>query len=264
MKNDQLIERLRKRDFTAVIFDFDGTILDVKIPLEKSIEEVFTEKGMETDLESTVQEIGAVLESIQGYPIPKILLQSYDIFQQITALEKLSFLKKFRMALKIFTKYQTYSKDEAVLFPGIKTLLEYLKKGTELFIISHNQTKNVLEHLQKEEIEHYFKGVFGADELPDLKPSPEALLPVLKQYKNIKSKNFLILGDMPSDIVSGQEAGVHTIGIASGISKKEVLNQYSPDILVDSITELLSLIGIENGRVSNSNPQNKTQLKIKS
>jgi len=255
MKNDQLIEKLRKRDLKAVVFDFDGTILDIKKPLEKSIEEVFTEKGITTDMESSVLEIGAVLESIQGYPIPKILLQSYDIFQQITALEKLPFLKKFRIALKIFAKYQTYSK-EAELFPGIKPLLEYLNKGTDLYIISHNQTKNVIEHLQKEEIEKYFKGVFGADELPALKPSPDALLPVLEQYKTTRSKDFLILGDMPSDIESGQEAGVHTIGIASGISKKDVLENYNPDLLVDSISELNDLLGIKNGRASDSNVQN--------
>jgi len=251
MKNDQLIEKLRKRELKAIVFDFDGTMLDIKKPLEKSIEEVFTEKGIASDLESSVLEIGAVLESIQGYPIPKILLQSYDIFQQITALEKLTFLKKFRVALKIFAKYQTYSK-EAELFPGIKPLVEYLNKGTDLYIISHNQTKSVREHLQKEEIEKYFKGVYGADELPALKPSPDALLPVIEQYKNISSKKFLILGDMPSDIESGQEAGVHTIGIASGISKREVLEGYHPDLLFDSIIELNELLGIKNGRPSDS------------
>ncbi|MFX1337555.1 MAG: HAD family hydrolase [Promethearchaeota archaeon] len=251
MKNDQLIEKLRKRELKAVVFDFDGTILDIKKPLEKSIEEVFTEKGIASDLESSVLEIGAVLESIQGYPIPKILLQSYDIFQQITTLEKLTFLKKFRVALKIFAKYQTYSK-EAELFPGIKPLLEYLNKGADLYIISHNQTNSVREHLQKEEIEKYFKGVYGADELPALKPSPDALLPVIEQYKNTSSKKFLILGDMPSDIESGQEAGVHTIGIASGISKKEILENCNPDLLFDSIIELNELLGINNGRSSDS------------
>lgn len=262
MKNDQIIEKLRKRDFTAIIFDFDGTILDIKIPLERSIEEIFTEKNIHTNMESTVQEIGAVLESVQGYPIPKILLQSYDVFNQITSLENLSFLKKFRIAMKIFSKYQIYSK-EANLFPGIITLLEFLKKGSDLFIISHNQTKNILEHLQKLEIKKFFKEIYGADEIPALKPSPEALLPVINKYKNAKSKDFLIIGDMPSDIISGQEAGIHSIGIASGISKKDILEHYSPDILVDSIIELLSLMGIEDGRISNTKAQNKNSVKIK-
>ena len=63
---------------------------------------------------------------------------------------------------------------------------------------------------------------------------------------------------MPSDIESGKEAGVHTIGIASGISKKDVLENYNPDLLVDSISELNDLLGIKNGRASDSNVKNKS------
>jgi beta-phosphoglucomutase-like phosphatase (HAD superfamily) len=147
MKNGQVIEKLKAKQYKAVIFDFDGTILDVKKPLDTAVTEVFNEKGINTDMEATIHEIGAILESIQGYPIPKILLQSYDIFQHITALQKHSFLKKFRIALKIFSKYQVYSKD-AQLFPGIIDLLEYLK-DLDLYIVSHNQTNNVIEHLQE-------------------------------------------------------------------------------------------------------------------
>ena len=67
---------------------------------------------------------------------------------------------------------------------------------------------------------------------------------------------------MPTDIEAGKEAGLCTVGIASGISKKEVLADFRPDLLVNSITELLELIGIKNGRISNSNVQES--LKIKS
>ena len=67
---------------------------------------------------------------------------------------------------------------------------------------------------------------------------------------------------MPSDIEAAKEAGLCTIGIASGISKKDVLANISPDLLIDSLEELLDLIGIKNGRISDSNVQ--TTLKIKS
>jgi phosphoglycolate phosphatase len=264
MKNDQaILEKLKSRSFRAIIFDFDGTILDIKKPLEQSIQEVYNEKQISTDMESAIQEIGAVLESIQGNPIPKILLQSYDIFKYISSLQHLTFLKKLSIAMKIFSKYQTYSK-EAELFAGIKTLLEYLSKNIDLYIISHNQSKSVVEHLEKEEIMKFFKGVYGADMLPELKPNPKALLPVFSQYKNTKTKDFLIIGDMPSDIQAGQETSIGTIGIASGISKKEILEQCHPDLLVDSIIDLLSLIGINEGRFSNSNAQKQGKLKIKS
>ncbi|MFX0069920.1 MAG: HAD family hydrolase [Candidatus Hermodarchaeota archaeon] len=264
MKNDKkLVEKIKSRSLKAIIFDFDGTILDIKDPLRKSIEEVYDEKGIVTEMDSTIHEIGSVLESIQGYPIPKILLQSYDIFNHITSLEKLSFLKKFRVALKIFSKYQDYSK-EAQLFPETKVLLEYLYKNVDLYIVSHNQTNSIIEHLQNLEIDKYFIDVYGADKLTSLKPDPKALVPVIEKYKDTKIKDFLIFGDMPSDIEAGKELGIFTVGIASGISKKEILEQYSPDILVDSITELLNLIGIENGRFSDSNIQDQNSLKIKS
>ncbi len=259
-KNDQeIIDKIRSRSFHGIIFDFDGTLLNVNEPLKRSIEEVFKEKQINAEIEFAMQEIGSTLESIQGHPIPKILLQSHEIFKYLTVFKGLTFLKKLRITMKIFSKFQIYSKD-AELFPGIKDLLNFLKSKCKLFIVSHNQTRNVLEILQREEIEDYFEGIYGADELPALKPDPDALLPVLEKYKSVKSKDWVILGDMPTDIEAGKEAGIHTIGIASGISKKEVLADLRPDLLVDSISNLLDLIGI--GRISDSNARDS--LKIKS
>ena len=262
ISHDQnLIEKLRSRSFRGVIFDFDGTLLDIMEPLQKSIEEVLNEKNIQTDMDLTIREIGATLQSIQGYPIPKILLQSYEIFNAITTLNNLTYLKKFRIALKIFGKYQQYSK-EATIFPGSKELISFLKKNCILFVVSHNQTRSIIETLEKEEINHYFKEIYGADKLPALKPHPDAFLPILEQYEKVKGSEWLVFGDMPTDIEAGKEAGICTIGIASGISKKEVLAEYQPDLLVDSIIELLDLIGIKHGHISNSKVQ--ASLKIKS
>ncbi len=260
MKTDEIVlEKLRSRSFHGVIFDFDGTIIDIREPLERSIEEVFREKQIKSDMETTIQEIGAILESIQGYPIPKILLQSHDIFKYLTVLNHLTFLKKLRLAMKIFSKFQAYSKD-AKLFPGTKELISYLSKNCNLFIVSHNKTENIIEFLQKEGIDSYFEGVYGADMLPALKPSPDALLPPLEKSGNFTGKEWLMIGDMPTDIEAGREAGLFTIAIASGISKKDILARTYPDLLVSSISELLSLI--DDGRFSNSNT--KSSLKIKS
>ena len=261
MNDQKIIKKLRERSFRGIIFDFDGTLLDVMDPLKRSIEEVYTEKNIQADMDLTIQEIGTTLESIQGYPIPKILLQSYEIFKAISSLSHLRYLKKLRIAMKIFGKYQQYSK-EASIFPGSKELISFLKKDCVLFIVSHNQTRSVIESIEKEGLEKYFEEVYGADKLPALKPHPDAFLPVLEKYKKIKGSEWLVFGDMPTDIEAGKEAGLCTVGIASGISKKEVLAEFQPDLLVNSITELLELLGIKNGRISNSNV--RTSLKIKS
>lgn len=240
-KGNQLIKRLQSGSFQAIIFDFDGTLLDVREPLEKSIEEVFIEKNIQTDMETTIQEIGALLETIQGYPLPKVLLESYEMFKYISALQGLTYFKKLRIAIKIFSKYLDYSK-EAPIFPGVKPLLKKIRKFCDIFIISHNKTATIFEHLEKEGIDDFFKEVYGSDKIPVQKPDPLALQPALETYDNRKRSEFLMIGDMPSDIIAGREAGFWTIGIASGVSKKEILAENQPDLLIDSLDDLIKII----------------------
>ena len=156
--------------------------------------------------------------------------------------------------------WKTPERISRIFFPGTKELLSFLGKSCKLYIISHNKTENIVKALQKEGLDPEFEGIYGADMLPALKPNPEALTPPMKKSGNYKGREWLILGDMPTDIEAGKEAGLYTIGIASGISKKEVLAEFQPDLLVNSLTELLNLI--DNGRFSDINAQ--SSLKIKS
>lgn len=240
-RNNQLIEKLKSGSLKAIIFDFDGTLLDIRQILKKSIEEVLVEKSINTEIDTTIQEIGALLETIQGYPLPKVLLESYEIFKHITSLNHLTYFKQLRMAIKIFAKYLEYS-DDAPFFPGVKPLIKNLKKHNDLFIVSHNKTETIRDHLKKEDIDSYFKGIYGSDRIPVQKPDPMALQPPLETYKNLKRDEFVMIGDMPSDIIAGQEAGFWTIGVASGVSKKEILSEYEPDLLADSLDDILKIL----------------------
>jgi HAD superfamily hydrolase (TIGR01549 family) len=240
-REEQLIEIIKNGSLRGIIFDFDGTLLDIREILEKSIEEVLIEKKLDIDMERTIQEIGALLETIQGYPLPKVLLESYEIFNHITALNNLTYFNKLQLAVKIFAKYLEYSKD-APLFPGVKPLLKKIKKKFDLFIVSHNKTKTIIEHLDKEGIEDYFKAIFGSDKIPVQKPDPMALQPPLEIYKERRRDEFVMIGDMPSDIIAGQEAGFWTVGVASGVSNREILAEYNPDLLITSLTDLNKLL----------------------
>ncbi|MBY8981470.1 MAG: HAD family hydrolase [Candidatus Lokiarchaeota archaeon] len=245
MNNEnQLVKWIKSNLLRIIIFDFDGTLLDIRDVLKNSILEVFEEFEIETDINLALKEIGSVLESIQGYPIPKIILQTHKIFKFIRSLEHIDFLRKLEIATKIYTKYLEYEKS-APLFSGVKPLLEKLSKKFDLYIISHSQTKNLIRHLQEKSINKYFKGIFGVDKLPSLKPDPTAFEPVFNQYRRIDRNEFLIIGDMPTDIEAGQEAGIWTIGIASGISNKDLLFDCQPDLIIESIYELYDIFGLE-------------------
>ena len=240
-REQQLLERLRTGSLKAIIFDFDGTLLDIREILEKSIEEVLIEKRIDVDMETTIQEIGALLETIQGYPLPKVLLESYEIFKHITSLDNLSYFKQLRIAVEIFSKYLEYSKN-APFLPGVKPILKKMSKSFDLFIVSHNKTETIIEHLEKEDLESLFKGVYGSDKIPVQKPDPMAFQPPLETYNKKKREEFLMIGDMPSDITAGSEAGFWTVGVATGVSKKEILLEYKPDILINSLDDLLQML----------------------
>ena len=258
ISDNQLVKRLQNGTIRGIILDFDGTILDIRESLQKSIEEVFEEKKIKTDIETTMQEIGALMEIIQGTPLPKILLESFELFKYITSLQSLTFFKKLRVAVKIFTRYLTLAK-EAPFYPEANEFINKFKKTYDLFIVSHNQTKNIIPHLEDNKVKSAFKGIFGADLLPGLKPDPSSLNPVFESYKSCNLKDFVMIGDMPSDIQAGKEAGIWTVGVASGVSKKEILTEFSPDLLIGSLDELKKII--ENKNVSNTSTKNSVKIK---
>jgi len=260
MNNDnQLIKALHSKSIRGIIFDFDGTLLDISEPLRTSIEEIFERKKINADIDTTIEEIGALMETIQALPLPKILLQSHELVKHISSFQSLTFLRKLEIAARIFTKYLTYAK-EAPFFPGSIELLKKLSKSYDLYIVSHNQTRNLEDHLEREGIENLFKGVYGADLLAELKPSPDALLPVFENYKSYKVKEFIMIGDMPSDIEAGQEAGVWTIGVSTGVSKIETLANFHPSLVIESLEDLKKIL--KKKSVSDSNAHK--ELKIKS
>jgi len=256
--DNELVKRIQNGTIQGIIFDFDGTLLDIREPLRNSIEEVFNEKQINFDIETTMQEIGALMEIIQGTPLPKIILEAFELFKYITSLHSLTFLKKLRIATKIFTTYLTYAK-EAPFYPEANDFLKKFKESYDFFIVSHNQTKNIIPHLEGNNVKSMFKGVFGADLLPELKPDPSSLNPVFESYKSCNLKDFIMIGDMPTDIQAGKEAGVWTIGVATGVSKKEMLEEFKPHLLIDSLDDLKRLI--ENKNLSHSNSQNSIKIK---
>jgi len=256
--DNELAKRIQNGTIRGIILDFDGTLLDIRESLRTSIEEVFDEKQINYDIETTMQEIGALMEIIQGTPLPKIVLEAFELFKYITSLHSITFLKKLRIATKIFTTYLTYAK-EAPFYPEAEEFIRKFRKTYDFFIVSHNQTKNIIPHLEENKVKSVFKGVFGADLLPALKPDPDALNPVFESYKSCNLKEFIMIGDMPSDIQAGRSAGVWTVGVASGVSKKEILAEFEPDLLIDSLDDLKRLI--ENKNLTNSNSKNNIKIK---
>ena len=71
-----------------------------------------------------------------------------------------------------------------------------MRKNHDLFIVSHNKTETIIEHLEKEKFDNDFKGIFGSDKIPVQKPDPMALQPALETYKSRKRDEFLMMAGL--------------------------------------------------------------------
>ncbi len=234
----ELQERLERGTIKAVILDFDGTMLDINDPLHKSVAEVFQKYGIYADWGRTMIEVGTVLDTVQALPIPKILLESYDIFKMVSAMDQYRLMKKLRVAMSIFSKYQKLAED-AKLCPGVEDLLKALSGRTKLFVVSHNRTKKIQDALAKFNLAKYFTGVYGVDQLPALKPDPQSVEFAAAQVRPYKPEEILVIGDMPTDIEAGAAAGFWTVGVATGFIPYDHLQVAGPDVLVHNLPEFI-------------------------
>lgn len=240
-----LVDLLRHEALKVVIFDFDGTLVDIRPPLRRAVGEVFNKHSIYRgdELDQTLREISAILEAAQALPLTKIILNAHDIFKVVSGLEHLRVLRKLKIGTEIFAKYPTYARD-AALFPGARALIRHLAEFAELFIVSHSRTDHIRDYLARHDLASVFTGIFGTDALPAMKPDPRALDPVLIAMDAVAPGEIVMVGDMPTDVDAAHGAGIHSIGVASGLSQPAVLRDAQPTLLVDSLLQLNQLLGV--------------------
>ena len=118
-----------------------------------------------------------------------------------------------------------------VPFSSTGPLLRKLSIDNCLYIITNRQNKDLaFEQIKSLGWKDYIQEVLVTTQ----KTSKVSLI---KEYVKI-SKDDVLIGDTGEDILAGKELGTKTIGVASGSLSKNILLEYNPDFVVDSIAEI--------------------------
>lgn len=217
-----------------VLFDIDGTILQMKKGISKEIFSRFlinlfgknienahipTFHGM-TDLQ-IIKEIALNI----GYPFEQIEENLTEIWSDLS---------------KDYVKY--CKKENMKLMPGIVELLDLLDKDDDikLGLLTGNIKNNAYAKLDVYGLSHYFPvGAFG-DDCYDRDKLPEiAFRRANEYYKGAKfnSDNSMIVGDSPLDIKCGKSNNMSVLAVATGWSSREELAEHSPEFLFDDFKD---------------------------
>lgn len=142
-----------------------------------------------------------------------------------------------------FALYKDIFRDNCMYevkpYDGIPELLDALKTaGARIAVLSnkpHQETVSVIESLFGK---GYFDIIQGQKEGVAIKPSPEGVFHILEQL-GLTVDEILYLGDTSTDMKTGKNAGVFTVGALWGFRDRSELEENHADAVIGNPLELL-------------------------
>ncbi|MGK0268269.1 MAG: phosphoglycolate phosphatase [Paraglaciecola sp.] len=208
--------------YKAIVFDWDGTLMD---------------------------SIGKIVESMQtsakhlGLPTPSFE-QAKDVIgiSLLPALKQLFNIQDEKAALELFHTYKEHFKDHtqiiSPLFSGTIPLLESLKQQGYILAVATGKGRQGLEHnWQHSDTKHFFSASRTADDAQS-KPSPDMLQQLLSEL-NLTADQVLMVGDTTYDMAMAEAINMDRIGVSFGVHSADTLQKHTPLAVIDSLEELL-------------------------
>lgn len=200
----------------AVIFDFDGTIVDSLAAVIRVLEQVTG--ASEPMSESEVEK-----------------LENMSMWQVARAM-KLPFYKVPTVMLRGRHMFHNHMQSVRV-HPGIAELIEMLHQKVPLFVLSTNRTANIEKYLTWHGLDRYFSRIYGgANPLSKVSKMRELLA-----RESLEPKDVWCVGDEIIDIKSARKTGMSVAAVTWGYSSSEGLEAHKPDALVNTVSELRAL-----------------------
>jgi HAD superfamily hydrolase (TIGR01509 family) len=204
----------------ALVFDFDGLILDTEEPVYRSWLEVYQAHGEELPFERWVQIVGSTttgfhpqhhLEERLGRPLPKEVLD-----RRIG--------RRTEMVLA-----------QAVL-PGVVQHLDAAReRGLQVGVASSSTREWVAGHLARLGILERFECVRCRDDVANAKPEPDLYLAVL-DCLGVSASDAIAIEDSPNGVAAAKRAGMRCVAIPNSITAGLDLSE--ADITLGSLAEL--------------------------
>ena len=210
--------------YKAVLFDFDGTIMDTNTIILKSWKHTFnTVLGRDPVHEEIVATFGEPLEVTMAKLFP-----DRDTHEMV----------------ETYRNYQRHIyRDDITMFPGMKdVILELQKRGYLIAIVTSRLWYSTRTGLYKFDIADCFDAVVSAEDTTIHKPDPTPCLLCLEKL-GVKPEEALMVGDSKYDILCAHNAGVDAVLVSWTISVGEELRkQLAPEYYVTDAAQLLDIV----------------------
>lgn len=205
--------------FKCVLFDFDGTVFDTVEGITKSIRYAINKHGMDAPLDE--------LRCFAGPPLVEKFMEVYSVSED----QAKQLVADFR------ERYKPIGLYECRVFPGIKELLERLKKaGVKTGITTMKPQEHALMLLERENMLGLFDVIYGSSFAQT--ESKQLLVERAIESLGASKADAVLVGDTKYDIHGAHGCGVKAVGVRYGYAANGELEKAGADWIVEDMAEL--------------------------
>jgi HAD superfamily hydrolase (TIGR01509 family) len=204
----------------ALIFDFDGLLVDTESPAFASWQALYAEYGYELSLELWKDAIGTN--------------RGFDTIAHLATLVRKPLDRAEVLARRQELKHELSMGQP--LLPGVLELLEQARAmGLSCAVASSSDRAWVTGWLDQHGIAGHFACVRTADDVAETKPAPDLFLSAAACLGTLPGA-CLVFEDSPNGILAARAAGIRVVAVPGAITRQITLPP--ADLTINSLDEM--------------------------
>lgn len=212
----------------AVIFDYDGTLVQLNIDFFR----------MRQEVDKLLMLYGLEPVSLKGSYVLELIDEATERLSKKGAPEGLTFNHAAR---ELVTEHEVRAAKYGKKLPGVPRILKLLKKqGIKVGIITRNCDKAV--KMVFPDIEGSCDAYLPRDYVTRVKPHPDHLAMALKAMDVRDPMLCLMVGDHLMDIEAGKRFGMKTAGVLTGKITRSEFREAGADYILTDVTAVADVV----------------------
>ena len=207
----------------ALIFDFDGLILDTETPEVFVWQNIYKENGFDLPVEEWEKTVG-------GYGISDFNPARHLSHLSGGRLDPVSLQSRYRLEADAIIHANP-------ILPGVMDLIHDAQaNGLRVAIGSSSPHSWVDNHTQRLDIYHHFDHIVCQDDVAPgrTKPHPDIYLKALEKL-DVENTEAVVFEDSPNGVLASKRAGVFVVAVPNPLTIKM---NVKGDLTVSSLAEL--------------------------
>jgi HAD superfamily hydrolase (TIGR01509 family) len=217
---------MRDPGLRAVLFDWDGTLVNTAEASYRCYEKLFGSYGIAFDREAFRRTYS---------PNWHLTYSALGLAEERWAEADARWLRH-------------YCEEEVVLIDGAReALLRIRDAGLAAGLVTSGDRVRVSRELTDLGVAELFQALVCAEDTAERKPRPEPLLLALDRMR-LAPGQAVYIGDSPEDVQMAQAAGVRAVGIPGAFPNREALAAARPDVLEPTLAAALDRVLVDAAR----------------